>query len=192
MQLKNVLSIACLALAACATAPKQSSPEEMMAAWQRAGTPGAEHRKLDSFVGDWDVALEFWMAPGEAPSTMKGVMHTEWMLDGHYLDQRYEGEMEGMPFHGRGTWGYDVAGQHYVGTWLDNMSTALSISRGRELPDGKGFLLQTLATDPVTGKPSEGLEDLRVESPDRHTMTMYEYKGSERVKTMHMVYTRRK
>lgn len=192
MQLKNVLSITCLAFAACATAPKQSTPEEMMAAWQRAATPGPEHRKLDNFVGDWDVALEFWMEPGAAPSTMKGVMHTEWMLDGHFLDQRYEGEMNGMPFHGRGTWGYDVAGQHYVGTWLDSASTALMISRGRELPDGKGFLLQTLATDPVSGKPAEGLEDLRVESPDRHTMTMYEYRGSERVKTMHMVYTRRK
>lgn len=192
MQLKNVFPILCLALTACATAPKSASPEEMMAAWQRASTPGAEHRKLDVFVGDWDVAIEYWMDPGQPPSKMTGVMHTEWMLDGRHLDQRYEGEMEGMPFHGRGTWGYDVAGQHYVGTWLDSASTSISISRGRELPDGKAFLLQTLGTDPVTGKPSEGLEDIRVESPDRHTMTMYEYKGSERVKTMHMVYTRRK
>lgn len=192
MKLKNLLSLACLVVSACATAPKQPTPDERMAAWTKAATPGAEHRKLDGFVGEWDVAIEFWMDPGAPPSTMQGVMRTEWMLDGHYLDQRYEGEMEGMPFHGRGTWGYDVAGQHFVGTWLDNMSTALSISRGRETPDGKGFLLQTLGTDPASGKPAEGFEEIRVENPDRHTMTVYEYRGSERVKTMHMVYTRRK
>lgn len=192
MQLKNVVSILCLALAACATAPKQPAPEDLLAAMERSSTPGAEHRKLDAFVGDWDVALEFWMDPGAAPSTMQGVMHTEWMLDGHHLDQQFQGEMAGMHFQGRGTWGYDVAGQHYVGTWIDNMSTSLSVSRGRELPDGKGFLLQTLNTDPISGKPVEGFEEIRVESPDRHTMTMYEYRGSERVKTMHMVYTRRK
>ncbi|NUP97829.1 MAG: DUF1579 domain-containing protein [Planctomycetaceae bacterium] len=192
MQLRKLLSLACLALAACATAPKQPTPDEMMAAWQRAATPGAEHRKLDVFVGDWDVAIEFWMDPAAPPSKMQGVMRTEWMLDGHYLDQRYEGEMDGMPFQGRGTWGYDIAGQHYVGTWLDNSSTALMISRGRDLEGGKSFVLQTLGTDPVSGKPVEGFEEIRVESPDRHTMTMYEYRGSERVKSMHMVYTRRK
>jgi len=192
MQLWNSLALACLAFAACATAPEQPTPDEMMAAWQRAGTPGAEHRQLDVFVGDWDVAIEFWMDPSAPPSQMKGVMHTEWMLDGRYLDQRYEGEMEGMPFHGRGTWGYDVAGGHYVGTWLDNWSTTLMVSRGRGLEGGKSFVLQTHATDPISCKPAEGLEEIHVEGPDRHTMTMYENRGGERVKTMHMVYTRRK
>lgn len=190
--MKTLLPFLCLALGACATTGKQATPDEMMAAFMRAGTPGEEHRRLDVFVGDWDVAITYWMDPAAPPSQMSGRMTSEWILDGHYLDQRFSGEMEGMPFDGRGTFGYDIAGQHYFGTWIDSMSTYITVTRGLVSPDGRVFRLQTIGTDPVTGKPSEGREEIVVEGPDRHTMAIFEDRGGELVKTMDMVYTRRK
>lgn len=161
-----------------------------MAAYQKAATPGPEHRALDAFVGTWKATVTSWMDPSAPPEVSTGTMVNSWILDGHYLDQRFSGEMMGTPFQGIGTWGFDVAAGKYFGTWKDSMSTTLMLSYGGPSRDGKTFEMSGSFTDPMTGEPKVSEEVIRVEGPDRHVLDMYENRDGKRVKTMEIVYER--
>lgn len=171
-------------------AAKQPSMDEMMAAMTRAGTVGDAHRKLDAFVGTWNAKLKMWMDPAAPAEESTGVMTNAWTLDGHYLEQKFQGNFGGHPFSGVSLWGYDVAGGKYVGIWVDSMSTAISVATGQASADGKSFTMHMVNTDPMTGKPAHGEELITIDSANQHTMTMYELRGDEKIKTMEIVYTR--
>lgn len=196
--MKNlVLPLALLALTglgcnSAGSAPaKQPTSDEMMAAMMRVGTPGAQHKALEPFVGTWDATVTSWMDPAKPPSVFKGRMVNAWILGGRYLEQKFEGEFMGQPFQGTGTWGFDVAAGKYFGTWIDSMSTGMMTSWGPVPKDGKTFTSQSEVTDPMTGKPSHGEEVVTLDSPTQHTMTMYEMRGDKKVKSMQIVYTRK-
>ncbi len=187
----TLVSLFAVGCSSTSSKPAQPSPEEMMAAWQRAATPGPEHRALDVFVGTWRTAVSMWWSPDGPPDISTGTMTNAWVLDGHHLEQRYSGTAGGQPFQGQGTWGFDVAGGEYIGTWIDSMSTSLMVSHGKRSSDGKTFIMTSTNTDPVTGKRVNSEEVIVVESPDRHTTTSYKLENGKRAeKTMHIVYER--
>ncbi len=168
----------------------EASMEEMMAAWQRAGTTGEEHRALDAFVGTWKATVTMYWSPDAPPDVSTGTMTNTWVLDGRHLEQRFEGTAGGAPFKGVGMWGFDVAAGEYYGTWIDTMTTAVMISSGPRSADGKTFEMKSTNTDPVTGKRVSSEEVIVIESPSRHTMTSYKLDGGERTKAMEIVYER--
>jgi hypothetical protein len=163
-----------------AKAPEQAMPtmEEMMAAMERVGTPGEQHRALDP------------LDPAAEPHQSKAMMTNAWIHDGHYLECNYQGDFMGAPFTGTWVLGYDIAGETYRGMWIDSMSTAMSSAAGSVSADGKTFTFQTTCTDPMTGEPCRGQETVTIEGPDKHTMTMHRLLGDEMVKCMEIVYTR--
>lgn len=180
------------ALFACATTESSvpPTPEEMMEAMTQAGTPGAEHRMLDAFVGTWDADITMWMDPNAPPEKTTGRMTNEWILDGRFLEQRFEGTFGGQEFHGRGVMGYDVAAGEFIGTWMDSMSTTVTTSSGRTTDGGRTFQLATECTDPMTGEPALGEQVVTIEGADRHAFVMYGMQDGERTKHMEIVYTR--
>ena len=187
------LLLAC-ALQGCASngaRDSQPTPDQMMAAMMRAGTPGAEHKALQPFVGTWNAKLSMWMEPGAPPMESTGTMVNAWIYGGRYLEQKFEGDVGGEKFSGTGVWGFDVAAGKYVGTWHDSMSTAIMRSTGPASKDGKTFRMDSVNTDPMTGKDSWGEEVITLDGPNQHTMAMYENRGGEMVKTMEIVYTRK-
>lgn len=164
--------------------------EAMMAAMMEAGTPKAPHRLLDPFVGTWNAVVKMYMDPSMPPEESIGRMATSWILNGRYLEQRYEGDFGGQPFSGLSIWGYDNAAGKYVGTWIDSMSTTIAWNEGTVSADGKTFTLSMTATDPMTGLASKGEEVLTIDSPNQNTMTMYELRDGARIKNMEIVYKR--
>jgi hypothetical protein len=184
------LPLVSLLFAACAAPQPQPTPEQMQEAWIRAGTPGAEHRALDPFVGTWNATVSMWMAPDAPPDVSTGTMVNTWGFDGRFLEQRFSGSMGGMPFTGLATWGFDVAAGCYCSTWTDSMSTTISVSHGAPSKDGKTFELTGSHTDPVTGKPKTTEEVITITGPDRHTMEMFDSSSGKRVKAMEIVYER--
>src|SRR5690349_2051613 len=78
-----------------------------MEAMMKAGTPGDAHKALNGFAGSWTASSKMWMMPGADPMTMDGTAEMKWVLDGHYLEQRFTGSFMGMPFTGLGYVGYD-------------------------------------------------------------------------------------
>lgn len=169
----------------------QPTPQQMMEAMMRTGTPGAEHKALEPFVGSWNATVSWWMDPSMPPSESKGTMVNSWVYGGRYLEQKFVGDMDGQRFEGTGLWGFDIAAGKYIGTWYDSMSTSMSRSVGSISKDGKSFRMTAYNTDPVTGQESCGEELITLDGPNQHTMAMYEDRGGQKVMTMKIVYTRK-
>lgn len=170
----------------------EPSMQDVMAAMERAATPGAQHKALEPFIGTWNAKVSYWMDPAAPATEATGTMVNSWIYGNRYLQHKYEGDMGGMPFEGMGLWGYDVAAGKYIGIWLDSMSTSIQHSEGPAPKDGKTWTMASTSTDPMTGKPSVGEETVTLDGPDQHTMRMFEDRGGKKVKTMEIVYTRKK
>lgn len=171
---------------------KVMTQEEMMAAWQAAMTPGEAHQKLNAFVGTWDVAVSLWMAPSAPPEVSTGTSTTAWILGGRYLEQKHVGMAMGQPFEGLGLTGYDNVQKKYIGTWVDTMGTGMMTSVGSVDETGAKFAFDAQMWDPTTGQLTKSREELIVEGPDKHVMTMHATdpaSGAE-FKTMELVFTR--
>lgn len=134
--------------------------------------PGPEIDILKKDVGEWTVEIKAWPGPGAEPVATKGKETTK-MLGGYWSVTNFEGNMMGMDFQGRGTYGYDTKKKKYVGTWIDSLSPYMMQTAGDYDKDTQTL---TMAGD------SPG--------PDGTTMFHYTmttcYKDDGRVMTMHM------
>ncbi|MBD9378520.1 DUF1579 domain-containing protein [Pseudoxanthomonas sp. PXM04] len=138
MKCSSVLSLAlaCLLPAASATAQDDKAPpmtpemKAMMEAFQKAGTPGAEHRQLATLAGTYDLTVKSWHAPDTPPTIDKGTATRSMILGDRVLVEEVSSQMMGQPFTGQGLHGFDnVTGKHWS-TWNDSMSTGLMVSEG--------------------------------------------------------------
>lgn len=138
MKCSSVLSLAlaCLLPAASATAQDDKAPpmtpemKAMMEAFQKAGTPGAEHRQLATLAGTYDLTVKSWHAPDTPPTVDKGTATRRMILGDRVLVEEVSSQMMGQPFTGQGLHGFDnVTGKHWS-TWNDSMSTGLMVSEG--------------------------------------------------------------
>ena len=202
MKLRELTFAACAGLLAAGfaaaqetkpAAPPAMSAEEkaMQDAWMKFATPSEGHRKLEGMAGTWDAEVTTWMGP--QPEKAKGVAENRLVLGGRFLEQRFKGEMMGQPFEGLGYTGYDNHKKKYVGTWMDNMSTAVMVSEGTYDASGKVMTSTATMDDFMTGKKA----DLRLVSttisPDEELFEMFgpDPTGKE-VKQMEIRYRRRK
>lgn len=99
-------------------------------------TPGEEHARLAKFAGEWASHTVLHMGPGQdvqsdSTATFKMIM------GGRYLQEDVTGTMMGMPFEGRGTFGFDNATKTYFSSWFDNFGTGITNSTGKETEKGK-------------------------------------------------------
>lgn len=138
MKCSSVLSLAlaCLLPAASATVQDDKAPpmtpemKAMMEAFQKAGTPGAEHRQLATLAGTYDLTVKSWHAPDTPPTIDKGTATRRMILGDRVLVEEVSSQMMGQPFTGQGLHGFDnVTGKHWS-TWNDSMSTGLMVSEG--------------------------------------------------------------
>jgi len=138
MKCSSVLSLAlaCLLPATSATAQDDKAPpmtpemKAMMEAFQKAGTPGAEHRQLATLAGTYDLTVKSWHAPDTPPTIDKGTATRRMILGDRVLVEEVSSQMMGQPFTGQGLHGFDnVTGKHWS-TWNDSMSTGLMVSEG--------------------------------------------------------------
>lgn len=95
-----------------------------MARMMEYATPGTHHRVLDARVGKWNAKMKMMM-PGSPAEESTGTSTVAWILDGHFLEDTFRGEVMGMPFEGRGLVGYDNLRKTYFSTWIDSMSTGV-------------------------------------------------------------------
>jgi Protein of unknown function (DUF1579) len=165
----KVLATALFVLSTFTVAAQDAAHMEAM---MKAGTPGDAQKKLDVFAGTFNVKMTMWMAPGAPPASGEGTSESKWVMGGRYLEQRFKGNVMGMPFEGVGYTGFDNVKKQYWGSWMDSMSTAMMVSSGW-MPDGKTWLFSGSMADPMTGKDTRVEERITVQSADQHTMEMY-------------------
>lgn len=160
MKRLSILALVALLAIPAATAfaadPPPAAPgmEAMMQAMMEAGKPGAQHKQLEKYVGDWTYSLKMWMDPSAAPMELSGTMHAESQLGGRHVVSVWKGDFMGAPFEGHALEAYDnVAGQ-YVNTWVDNQSTGIIYTTGTASEDGKSITYSGEMLDPVSKQKS--------------------------------------
>jgi hypothetical protein len=157
-----------------------------------AGTPGDAHKKLDAMNGTWDTKITMWMMPGMDPMTSAGTSENKWVMGGRYVEQRFKGDFQGMPFEGLGYTGYDNIKKRYWSSWMDNMSTSLMTSTGSSA-DGKTWAFTGTSPDPMSGKDVTVESKIHVHDADHHTMEMWmPGPDGKMFKSMEIAYTRKK
>ena len=157
-----------------AAMPEPTAEEKAMwDAMMKAATPGDMHKKLEPFVGNFDVQVMSWMAPGTDPIKSSGSSVNSWALGGRYVEQRFTGTFMNMPFNGLGYTGYDNVKKNFVGTWMDNMSTAVMMTTGQLDEDGMTFMFSGTMVDPMSGKDTPLQETIIVQDNDHHTLEMW-------------------
>lgn len=177
-------------------APPKMSPDTqaMMEAWQKASTPGTQHKQLgDQFVGTWDTKMTAWMDPSAPPINSTGKSVNTAVFGGRQLRMDFTGEFMGQPFEGVGYSGYDNVRGKYTSTWTDNMSTGVMMSEGDY--DAATRTYTYSAEMPDMMKPGNTIpirETLRVVDADHHVMEMFEPRDGKEVKTMMLEYSRAK
>jgi hypothetical protein len=148
------------------------SPEDMKK-WADFATPGEAHKVLNDKVGKWNMKVKMIMAPGAPAQESPATNEVKWIMDGRYLEDHTEGTFNGMPFHGLGHVGYDNMKKKYVGTWMDNMGTGISMSEGTYDAATKTFNYASEMPDPMQGKYLKGRTTERMIDKDHWVMSTY-------------------
>jgi hypothetical protein len=143
----------------------------MMAAWQAYMTPGEAHQHLAGTAGEWRHEVTVWPAPGVEPMQSAATSTSEMVLGGRYLVETFTGDMMGMPFEGRGTYGYDNAKEQAFMSWIDNMGTGLMVGWGA--PEGNKITFAGTFVDPGDGMEKPFRSVVTSVSADHSIMEMY-------------------
>ena len=137
--------------------------------------PGAAHKQLEVFVGDWSYTGEYKATPITPAGKYKGKESSRMVLNGFYFESRWEEEIEGAGT-GRGIAivGYDPAKKVYVDHIFvsdGSYSSAVSSVSGNVWtahgtasdPSGKVYKIRIVRTLSADGK----VCDIKAEySPD--------------------------
>lgn len=185
-----------MAYAGCATAAADKDKKEagemdpaMMEAWMKSMTPGAPHKHMEYFAGDWAASNTMWMGGQETKST--GTMHAESSMGGRYLVSSHKGMINGMPFEGMGIDGYDNVNGELYSLWFDNMGTGYMLSKGTSSEDMKKCTYIGSTKDPMTGKMVSHKMVTTITGPDTYKFEMWMTPaGAKEDKMMEINYTR--
>jgi len=165
---------------------------EMMKKAEAAAAPGAAHKKLEPFVGEWNAEVKMWMSPEAPPTVSKGSAKSTWVMNGRFVQEDFSGEMMGKPFKGMSLTGYDNVRQKYRSVWVDDMSTTIVTSEGDADAAGKVFTFGGNYACAMTGeKNKESTMVYRVLSRDKHVFEMYDLAEGKKTKVMEITYTRK-
>lgn len=175
-----------------AMAGQEMTPEqqEMMVAWQKAGTPGAAHAALADAAGSWTTSNTWWMEPGGEGQHTEGKVERKMILGGRVMVEHFKGDMMGMPFEGMGFTGYDnVTGKHWV-VWMDNTTTAVYSGEGTCNEDYTACTYSITGSDPMTGEMATSRMEWESMGEDTEKSTMYSTVEGAEHKAFEMVYER--
>ena len=182
--------------AAAAKTPAASAAaaqQAMMDAMTKAMTPGENHKLLSSLDGNWTFVNKYWMDPSAPPSESTGTATRTTIMGGRYVQGTYKGVMMGMPFEGLGFDAYDNLSKRFVSSWMDNFGTGLTVLTGTYNPATKTLTYTGEEADLM--KPTTKYkirQAIRLESADRFVMEWFETRAGKEVRTMEIVYTRKK
>jgi len=124
--------------------------QAMMEVYKKVGTPGEPHKLLANLEGSWITRTKGWLE-GKPAMESTGTCEQKLVLDGHYLQQTYTGNMMGAPFTGINLLGYNNHTMKYESVWLDSMSTAIYFFVGKASADGKTITQECSYDDPIKG-----------------------------------------
>jgi len=163
------------------------SKEEMMKKMQAAGTPGAAHKALNVFEGNWRAEVKCWSDPDGEANVSRATSRQSWKFGGRFLEEEFHGEVMGKTFTGCRMLGFDNTKQKFNCCWVDDINTAMYFSEGKGENGNKVITLEGKADCPMSGQKDVPMKQVfRVLSPDKHVLEMF----NNNEKTMEITYTR--
>jgi hypothetical protein len=163
----------------------------MAAAFERMGEVRAEHRQLAYFVGDWKTKTTVWMDPKAPPQESRGTSHGEATFGGRYIETKFDGDMMGQPFSGRGVMGYDNLDGKFFSTWYDSMSTGFFLAYGSYDKASNSYTYHGSMDDPMAPKTSVPVRAVvHIVDPSHYTFDWYETRGGKESRTMQIEYSK--
>lgn len=171
-----------------ANVTQSSNDRNVMQEKMKAATrPSAAHRALDAFVGDWKAEVKSWCEPGGPAQQSKATAKAYWIMDGHFLEEEFRGEMMGRPFVGQTLMGYDNTKGVYQNVWISDMQTSMVLSEGKGSDNNRLITLEGRTDCPMSGQQGIPIKLVyRVIDTDRHVLEMF----NNGQKSMEITYTR--
>jgi hypothetical protein len=165
----------------------------VMAAYEKAMTPGTPHAILAEMAGEWQLEIKFWMPPGGEPMVSTATSTRKMIMGGRYLADHVEGTTMGQPFTGMGLTGYNNVEERFEATWVDNMGTGIFTSHGEWNEEENALVMHGSYVDPATGKKKKVKTISRIEGPGKEIFEWYEKSEGEEeaLKTMEIVSIRK-
>lgn len=164
--------------------------QEMMEIYKKMGTPGEPHKLLAKLEGSWTTRSKGWEGGKQVMESI-GTCEQKLVLDGHYLQQVYTGEMMGAPFTGINILGYNNHTKMYESVWIDSMNTAMYYFVGKGSADGKTITQECSYDDPIKG-PAVWRSVTSIKDDNTLEFEMFiTPKGGTREKMMEMTVSRK-
>ena len=151
--------------------------------------PTAEHEILAQDKGTWTAKVKMWAEGPEGEPLVSEAKEENVMLGGFWLISTFEGELAGMPFTGKGMFGYDPEKKKYVGTWIDSMTPTSMSMVGTYDASTRTFTYMTSGSD-GEGNDYKGKIVTKMKDDDHKTMAMYVDMDGTMVKQMVIEYSR--
>jgi hypothetical protein len=171
-------------------APKEAPPvDPAMAEFIAKNTPTDAHKALARLAGDYEVACKFYVAKDQPPVEEKGQARLRMVLDGRFLQERFDGQYMGQPFQGIGVTGFDTMTGRHFSTWMDSWTTFVVKFDGEVDAAGAVYTYKAEVPGPQGVKKTRTVTTIR--SADVHVFEYFET-GADGVetKTMELTYTR--
>lgn len=155
--------------------------------------PTEQHQMLAQEVGVWAATSRYWIDPQGEPVVSRGT-ETCKMLGPFWLVSVYESQVMGQPFTGHGQTGYDPKTGEFISTWIDSMSTAMIVSRGKYDEATKTSTYLAESPDAMTGEKKQVRMTVRYDDHDHRHFEVHEGPlGAEKLtKVMEIAYVRKK
>jgi hypothetical protein len=195
-----VAGLGLIAGAAFADAPKKKpdaakpagggDEAAMMAAMEKAGTPGENHKLLQKFEGSWTATIKSFMGP--KPTESQGTSEAHMILGGRFVEEKVSSTMMGKPFNGQGLTGYDNTQKKFVGAWVDSMGTGIMTMSATVDATGKIFTTTGSEIDPISGK-EHSIKIVDKFETDKKRVSEFYMKGPDgkEIKTMEITYVKK-
>jgi hypothetical protein len=176
----SLLSLVALVVAGCAVREPDTLTDAVRLSalsvdqWVALGEPGDAHKVLQTFVGEWDVAISSRSSVTAKPEVSSGRSHFSWVLQGRFIEERFSGEVAGKGYDGLGYFGFDNATKRYSSLWLESLSTSPTLSWGVYNPENQSFSFVADVYDPLRARLKRSYSRIVVTSQDSFSLSMME------------------
>jgi len=98
--------------------------------------------KLQGLVGTWEGTTKTWFEPEKPEIVEKIAGSIQFTPIANFIEYEYESSLDGKPFQGKATFGYDNGTKKFQYSWIDSfhMGTAMMFSEGDATENGFSVL----------------------------------------------------
>jgi hypothetical protein len=170
------------------------NPEALLQALAEAGKPGADHKKLEPFVGQWTFTMKLWTDPNQAPAELKGTLERKWIMDGRFVQETARGACakSGKTFEGMGLLGYDAAQKKFTTVKVCGLCGTISSGLATCDPSGTRFECVKEECCPLTAQKIKSRDEVVIENNDRIVVHVFKTLGDREAKVGELVSIRQK